>query len=67
MKSSKYMYCWNVGHELCCTNCFQCYMNDMSREKDVPPGIAGKEAVIFGNMTEIYEFHSKYVCMCGCV
>ena len=36
-------------------------------EKDVPPGIAGKEAVIFGNMTEIYEFHSKYVCMCGCV
>ena len=38
-------------------------MNDMSREKDVPPGIAGKEAVIFGNMTEIYEFHSKYVCI----
>jgi hypothetical protein len=26
---------------------------------NVPPGIVGKEKVIFGNMEEIYEFHKK--------
>ena len=29
---------------------------------NVPPGIQGKEKVIFGNMDEIYDFHKEYVC-----
>lgn len=37
----------------------QCYMEDMSRHKTVPVGIAGKESVIFGNLSEIYTFHSE--------
>ena len=27
----------------------------------LPPGLVGKEDVIFGNMREIYEFHNRFV------
>lgn len=38
----------------------QTYLWEMSSGvEEVPPGIANKENVIFGNMQEIYDFHSK--------
>lgn len=30
---------------------------------EIPPGIANKEHIIFGNIQEIYDFHNKYVCI----
>ena len=29
--------------------------------EEIPPGIVNKELIIFGNMQEIYEFHTKWV------
>lgn len=33
----------------------------MSNNSDVPPGLVGKESIIFGNIEDIYSFHNKYV------
>ena len=33
----------------------------MSDNSDVPPGLVGKESIIFGNIEDIYSFHNKYV------
>lgn len=33
----------------------------MSNNADVPPGLIGKESIIFGNIEDIYSFHNKYV------
>ena len=33
----------------------------MSNNTDVPPGLIGKESIIFGNIEDIYSFHNKYV------
>jgi len=29
--------------------------------EEIPPGIANKEHIIFGNIQEIYDFHNKWV------
>ncbi|ESO86296.1 hypothetical protein LOTGIDRAFT_220800 [Lottia gigantea] len=40
--------------------CLKCYLNEMcDTSNNVPPGIKGKQKVIFGNMEEIYHFHNK--------
>ena len=36
-------------------------MEVMEGNSAVPPGLVGKEDVIFGNMREIYEFHNRFV------
>lgn len=28
--------------------------------EEIPPGIANKEHIIFGNMQDIYDFHNKW-------
>ena len=33
----------------------------MVNNADVPPGLIGKESIIFGNIEDIYGFHNKYV------
>lgn len=39
---------------------WQTYLREMtSGEEEIPPGIANKEQIIFGNMQEIYDFHNK--------
>jgi hypothetical protein len=38
----------------------QNYMEVMDGNPNVPPGLVGKESVIFGNIKEIYEFHQRY-------
>ena len=54
----------------CCCCCFhvvycawlQCYMNEMMNcGGQLPPGIAGREDTVFGNIVEIHEFHKKSV------
>lgn len=38
----------------------QTYLWEMTNGvEEVPPGIASKELVIFGNMQDIYDFHNK--------
>lgn len=46
---------------ICSHRClFQTYLCEMTRGGDeIPPAIANKEHVIFGNMQEIYDFHNK--------
>nr|XP_057937172.1 kalirin isoform X1 [Doryrhamphus excisus] len=40
--------------------CLETYLWEMSRGGDeIPPAIANKEHVIFGNMQEIYDFHNN--------
>ena len=36
-------------------------MEVMDSNPNVPPGLVGKEDVIFGNIKEIYEFHQRLV------
>lgn len=31
-----------------------------SGSEDVPPGLANKDDVVFGNIQDIYEFHNRY-------
>lgn len=39
----------------------QTYLWEMtSGVEEIPPGIANKEHIIFGNMQEIYDFHNKW-------
>ena len=41
---------------------FQCFYNTMCNAKEeLPPTLVGKINTIFGNIKEIYEFHSKLV------
>lgn len=38
----------------------QTYLWEMTNGvEEIPPGIASKEHVIFGNMQDIYDFHNK--------
>jgi len=37
--------------------CIQYYLYEMRTSLSLPPGIKGKEKVIFGNIEEIYDFH----------
>ncbi|XP_057708129.1 kalirin-like [Corythoichthys intestinalis] len=38
--------------------CIDIYMAEMlTKEKEIPPGLANLEHVIFGNILELYEFH----------
>ena len=38
----------------------QTYLWEMtSGVEEIPPGILNKEHIIFGNIQEIYDFHSK--------
>lgn len=38
----------------------QTYLWEMtSGVEEIPPGIANKEHIIFGNMQDIYDFHNK--------
>lgn len=38
----------------------QTYLWEMnSGAEEIPPGIAGKEHVVFGNMQDIWDFHHK--------
>ncbi|KAM7380155.1 hypothetical protein PAMP_003468 [Pampus punctatissimus] len=40
--------------------CLETYLWEMtSGVEEIPPGIANKEHIIFGNMQEIYDFHSN--------
>ncbi|XP_047225589.1 kalirin isoform X2 [Girardinichthys multiradiatus] len=40
--------------------CLETYLWEMtSGEEEIPPGIANKEQIIFGNMQEIYDFHNN--------
>ncbi|KAI7807748.1 kalirin RhoGEF kinase b isoform X1 [Triplophysa rosa] len=39
--------------------CLETFMWEMTSGADIPPGIANKEHVIFGNIQEIYEFHNN--------
>uniref|UniRef100_A0A1A7XJ47 Rho guanine nucleotide exchange factor 25 n=1 Tax=Iconisemion striatum TaxID=60296 RepID=A0A1A7XJ47_9TELE len=40
--------------------CLETYLCEMtSGEEEIPSGIASKENIIFGNMQEIYDFHSN--------
>uniref|UniRef100_M3ZSB7 non-specific serine/threonine protein kinase n=1 Tax=Xiphophorus maculatus TaxID=8083 RepID=M3ZSB7_XIPMA len=40
--------------------CLETYLREMtSGEEEIPPGIANKEQIIFGNMQEIYDFHNN--------
>uniref|UniRef100_A0A3Q0T668 non-specific serine/threonine protein kinase n=1 Tax=Amphilophus citrinellus TaxID=61819 RepID=A0A3Q0T668_AMPCI len=40
--------------------CLETYLWEMTNGvEEVPPGIANKEHIIFGNMQEIYDFHSN--------
>ena len=43
----------------------QNYMEVMDGNPNVPPGLVGKENIIFGNIKEIYEFHQRLVKRCG--
>lgn len=36
-------------------------MDVMDGNPSVPPGLVGKEDVIFGNIKQIYEFHQRFV------
>jgi len=50
--------CFHVVH---CVR-LQCYMNEMMTcGGQLPPGIAGREDIVFGNIVEIHEFHKKLV------
>ncbi|XP_008436614.1 kalirin isoform X2 [Poecilia reticulata] len=41
-------------------DCLETYLREMtSGEEEIPPGIANKEQIIFGNMQEIYDFHNN--------
>uniref|UniRef100_UPI003AAE5F69 kalirin n=1 Tax=Centroberyx gerrardi TaxID=166262 RepID=UPI003AAE5F69 len=43
--------------------CLETYLWEMtSGVEEIPPGIINKEHVIFGNIQEIYDFHSKNLC-----
>ena len=42
-----------------CSFFFQSYVNAMSNTSDVPPGLVGKESIIFGNIEDIYSFHNE--------
>ncbi|XP_066016290.1 kalirin isoform X11 [Pocillopora verrucosa] len=35
------------------------YISAMSNSSEVPPGLAGKESIIFGNIEDIYNFHNS--------
>ncbi|XP_068751668.1 kalirin-like isoform X6 [Montipora capricornis] len=35
------------------------YLSAMTSTSEVPPGLAGKESIIFGNIEDIYIFHSN--------
>ncbi len=38
----------------------QTYLWEMTNGvEEIPPGIANKEHIIFGNMQDIYDFHNK--------
>lgn len=37
----------------------QNYLGAMTNNTDVPPGLAGKESIIFGNIEDIYFFHNE--------
>lgn len=38
----------------------QTYLWEMTNGvEEIPPGIANKEQIIFGNMQDIYDFHNK--------
>ncbi|XP_062258384.1 kalirin isoform X2 [Platichthys flesus] len=40
--------------------CLETYLLEMtSGTEEIPPGIANKEHIIFGNMQEIYDFHNN--------
>uniref|UniRef100_A0A3Q2VXP9 Kalirin RhoGEF kinase a n=1 Tax=Haplochromis burtoni TaxID=8153 RepID=A0A3Q2VXP9_HAPBU len=40
--------------------CLETYLLEMTNGvEEIPPGIANKEHIIFGNMQEIYDFHSN--------
>ena len=40
----------------------QTYLWEMTNGvEEIPPGIANKEHIIFGNMQDIYDFHNKWV------
>ncbi|XP_039890053.1 kalirin isoform X3 [Simochromis diagramma] len=40
--------------------CLETYLWEMTNGvEEIPPGIANKEHIIFGNMQEIYDFHSN--------
>lgn len=39
----------------------QTYLWEMtSGSEDVPPGLATKDDIVFGNIQDIYEFHNRY-------
>ena len=38
----------------------QSYISAMSNSSEVPPGLAGKESIIFGNIEDIYNFHNRF-------
>lgn len=43
-----------------CLNVCQTYLWEMTNGvEEIPPGIANKEHIIFGNMQDIYDFHNK--------
>lgn len=47
---------------MCLSVCLthQTYLWEMtSGVEEIPPGIANKEHIIFGNMQDIYDFHNK--------
>ncbi|XP_074551145.1 kalirin isoform X1 [Halichoeres trimaculatus] len=40
--------------------CLETYLSEMtSGVEEIPPGIANKEQIIFGNMQDIYDFHNS--------
>lgn len=39
--------------------CIKCFLEEIrSGKNSVPQGLLGRESIIFGNMEEIYRFHS---------
>ena len=44
-----------------CVCTVQTYLWEMtSGSEDVPPGLANKDDIVFGNIQDIYEFHNRY-------
>ena len=39
--------------------CIKCFLYEVKFNEAVPPGIKGKEKIIFSNMEEIYAFHNE--------
>lgn len=39
--------------------CIQCFLNEIKSGQNVPETLTGKESTLFGNITEIHDFHQN--------